>query len=241
MYCHGELALNIIMKERCWYLENLSSKIIFFIKFTHNFTSCLQLDPVISRYIVVSKKTSIDLSHKVNIAAADDLETQGVRASSVAMVLIYMYTIYSDLKENKHRSFIQSQYRSCWWPRDTWSQSIISSHDIDLHVHWNWYVILTKFSTLAALEVTILTTSGAASDENFFKMTFSFRVVLPGSNLNTRKVKHLRRNEKFWASLYWVLSNLLDLIGLGLKGWNTSRTNITHNYLILAWWRYMAT
>ena len=66
-----------------------------------------------AHYIVISKKTSTDLSYKVNITAADDLETQGVRASSVAMVLIYMYTIYSDLKENKHRSFIQSQYRGC--------------------------------------------------------------------------------------------------------------------------------
>ena len=31
--------------------------------------------------IVISKKTSTYLSYKVNIAAADDLETQGARAS----------------------------------------------------------------------------------------------------------------------------------------------------------------
>ena len=38
--------------------------------------------------------------------------------------------------------------------------------------HWNENVIiLMKFSSLAALEVVILTTFSAASDENFIKMT----------------------------------------------------------------------
>ena len=38
--------------------------------------------------------------------------------------------------------------------------------------HWNGnVVILMKFSSLAALEVVILTTSGAASDDNFVNMT----------------------------------------------------------------------
>ena len=37
-------------------------------------------------------------------------------------------------------------------------------------LHWNKNVILTKFSSLAALEVVILTTSSATSDENFIKM-----------------------------------------------------------------------
>ena len=43
--------------------------------------------------------------------------------------------------------------------------------------HWNKnVVILTKFSSLAALEVVILTTSSAASDEHFIKMkTFPFQ------------------------------------------------------------------
>ena len=43
--------------------------------------------------------------------------------------------------------------------------------------HWNGNVIiLMKFSSLAALKVVILTTFGAASDENFIKMmTFSFQ------------------------------------------------------------------
>ena len=44
-------------------------------------------------------------------------------------------------------------------------------------LHWNGnVVILTKFSSLAALEVVILTTFSAASDENFIKMkTFPFQ------------------------------------------------------------------
>ena len=46
-----------------------------------------------------------------------------------------------------------------------------------VQLHWNGNVIiLTKFSSLAALKVVILTTFGAASDENFIKMmTFSFQ------------------------------------------------------------------
>ena len=45
--------------------------------------------------------------------------------------------------------------------------------------HWNEnVVILTKFSSLAALEVVILTTSSAASDDNFIKMkTFPFQCI----------------------------------------------------------------
>ena len=44
-------------------------------------------------------------------------------------------------------------------------------------IHWNEnVVILMKFSSLAALEVVILTTFSAASDENFIKMkTFPFQ------------------------------------------------------------------
>ena len=43
---------------------------------------------------------------------------------------------------------------------------------ITSRAHWNKnVVILTKFSSLAALEIVILTTSSAASDENFIKMT----------------------------------------------------------------------
>ena len=40
-------------------------------------------------------------------------------------------------------------------------------------------VILTKISSLAALKVVILTTSSAASDENFIKMmTFAFQLSI---------------------------------------------------------------
>ena len=46
-------------------------------------------------------------------------------------------------------------------------------------MHWNEnVVILMKFSSLAALEVVILTTFSAASDENFIKMkTFPFQCM----------------------------------------------------------------
>ena len=46
-----------------------------------------------------------------------------------------------------------------------------------IKTHWNEnVVILMKFSSLAALEVVILTTFSAASDENFIKMkTFPFQ------------------------------------------------------------------
>ena len=52
----------------------------------------------------------------------------------------------------------------------------VPSHYIN-QCHWNKnVVILTKFSSLAALEVVILTTSSAASDEHFIKMkTFPFQ------------------------------------------------------------------
>ena len=52
--------------------------------------------------------------------------------------------------------------------------------------HWNKnVVILTKFSSLAALEVVILTTSSAASDEHFIKMkTFPFQWYSGAWNLS---------------------------------------------------------
>ena len=48
-----------------------------------------------------------------------------------------------------------------------------------MQIHWTRnVVILKKFSSLAAPEVVILTTSGAASDENFVKtMTFCFQYI----------------------------------------------------------------
>ena len=45
------------------------------------------------------------------------------------------------------------------------------------HIHRDGnVVILTKFSLLAALEVDILITSGAATDENFIKSHFCFNI-----------------------------------------------------------------
>ena len=54
-------------------------------------------------------------------------------------------------------------------------QNAILHECIHYNYHWNGSVIiLMKFSSLAALEVVKMTTSSAASDENFIKMTFSF-------------------------------------------------------------------
>ena len=52
--------------------------------------------------------------------------------------------------------------------------------------HWNGnVVILTKFSSVAALEVVILTTFSAASDENFIKMkTFPFQLNSTGLSIS---------------------------------------------------------
>ena len=54
----------------------------------------------------------------------------------------------------------------------------ICKPDLSVH-HWNGNVfILMKFSSLAALEVVKMTTSSAASDENFVKMTtFLFQCI----------------------------------------------------------------
>ena len=51
-------------------------------------------------------------------------------------------------------------------------QMEVSSQSTWWRIQWNGnVVILTKFSSLAALKVFILTTFSAASDENFVKMT----------------------------------------------------------------------
>ena len=58
-----------------------------------------------------------------------------------------------------------------------WHICMSFPHAFYKRIHWNKnVVILTKFSSLAALEVVILTTSSAASDEHFIKMkTFPFQ------------------------------------------------------------------
>ena len=80
-----------------------------------------------------------------------------------------------------------------------------SWHSLRL-LHWNKnVVILTKFSSLAALEVVILTTSSAASDEHFIKMkTFPFQcthsIVVPDTVYHDF---HLLA-ELSWKSRYYV-------------------------------------
>ena len=67
----------------------------------------------------------------------------------------------------------------CWWyfqmksvNEDFCVPTLDFILDVALAIHWNGNVVLLmKLSSLAALEVVILTTSGAASDENFIKMT----------------------------------------------------------------------
>ena len=64
----------------------------------------------------------------------------------------------------------------CWGCLGDQPELILSAPSLPLH-HWNENVaILTTFSSLAALEVVILTTSSTASDENVVKMmTFPFQ------------------------------------------------------------------
>ena len=69
-------------------------------------------------------------------------------------------------------------------------------------VHWRQFVILTKFSSLAALEVVILTTSSAASDENVIKMiNFRFSVAHLISFYNgTQAVANIVSNVGRWVN-----------------------------------------
>ena len=60
-------------------------------------------------------------------------------------------------------------------------------------MHWNKQVaILTKFSSLTVLEVVILTTSSAVSDENFIKM-----ITFPGF-LGNHDMKPWNETMKPW-------------------------------------------
>ena len=69
----------------------------------------------------------------------------------------------------KSRNFVRANSNG-WMPCDLcW----------EFDIHWDWNVILTKFSPLAAMKGIILTTSNAASDENFAKMkTLKFQCPL---------------------------------------------------------------
>ena len=73
--------------------------------------------------------------------------------------------------------------------------------------HWNENVaILVKFSSLAALEVVILTTCSAASDENLIKTTFSFQY-----NMSDIFIKTL------FVIIAWHLLHVNTLPKLGMK------------------------
>ena len=99
-------------------------------------------------------------------------------------------------------------------------------------IHWNKnVVILTKFSSLAALEVVILTTSSAASDEHFIKMkTFPFQCTL--ENVGGC---HYHRNDSFFHKIHvYSLTS----------GWCSNkfkRAILKHFYHLLSWailWYY---
>ena len=70
-------------------------------------------------------------------------------------------------------SMIQSTRDTCIDP-GIWNRAAypLTHWSLVPHIHWNGKVfILMKCSSLAALEVVKMTTSSAASDENFIKMT----------------------------------------------------------------------
>ena len=90
-----------------------------------------------------------------------------------------MHIIIESIKISKH---IRRKY---WWKRVTSKRrhfGLFWCTDVEYQLyelHWNGNVfILMKFSSLAALEVVKMTTSSAASDQNFVKMTtFSFQWI----------------------------------------------------------------
>ena len=59
----------------------------------------------------------------------------------------------------------------------------------------NKNVIVTTFSSLAATEVVILTTSDAANDENFVKMTFMFPWMLTAINRVSQDLVTVQKSE----------------------------------------------
>ena len=75
-----------------------------------------------------------------------------------------------------------------------------------LSLHWNGIIILTKFSSLAALEVVKMITSSAASDANFIKMTttFPFNTLSPrqdGRHFADDIFKCIFLNENVWIPI----------------------------------------
>ena len=121
----------------------------------------------------------------------------GTIASQITSLTTVYWTIYSDADQRKHQSsaslaFVRGIHRGLVnsphkWPVTRkmfpFDDVIMLSMQLILLIcwspalHWNRnIVILKKFSSLAALEVVILTTTNAGGDENFIKMvTFPFQ------------------------------------------------------------------
>ena len=83
-----------------------------------------------------------------------------------------------------------------------------------------------KFSSLAALKVVILTTFGAASDENFIKMmTFSFQcacsLAVPADRILTAEFRYF--------CLAWILMSFILLSLFMVMGDNRCQKQCRHN------------
>ena len=101
---------------------------------------------------------------------------------------------YDQQQENYHRKCLEI----CHW-------ELFTVNDYWFKYTQNWNVILKKFSSLAALEVVILTTSNAANDENFIKMTtFPFQC----NNLLLSRTNHLNH---YWPWPWCIIHGLGDI------------------------------
>ena len=85
-------------------------------------------------------------------------------------------------------------------------RQVISNRHAD-PIHWNGNVfILMKFSSVAAMEVVKMTTSNAASDENFVKMTtllFGFSVVTTADLLLIEYIPLSKHGSVWWLRMAW--------------------------------------
>ena len=102
----------------------------------------------------------------------------GAMTSQITSLTVVYSIVYSGVDQWKHQNsaslaFVQGNLR---WPVNSPHKWPVTRKMFPFD-HWNGNVIiLIKFSSLAALEVAILTTFSAASDDNFVKMTrFSFQ------------------------------------------------------------------
>ena len=97
------------------------------------------------------------------------------------------------MEESQVRWINSLDHSDTIWLHRNWSTLVHAGNTLDAnwrheairwaHNHWNGNIfILTKFPSLAALEVVKMTTSSAASDENLIKMTFSFQCCIRATN-----------------------------------------------------------